>query len=334
MQDPTRRRVLKGSAALAGSALLPALAPAVSAAADNAYPDHPIRMVIPYPPGGAGDIVARMFSPGFGRAIGASIVDDNKAGGAQLIASNFAVQAAPDGYTLYCASSTMSVNPTLFKKLQFDTMKDFSYLTIIASSPLIFVANPSLGVSNIKELVAYAKAHPGKISYSSSGPGTGGHLSVELLKYMAGIDMVHVPYKGAGPALVDLLAGQVQVMCTSPLPAMPHVKDGRLKALGMTSAKRSPIDPSLPTVAEQGFPGYESTLWYTLATQAKTPADVQKRIYDAAMTTLHDAELKKQFEAQGAEVIANTPPEATQYVAAEIKRWGEVITRIGLKGTA
>jgi tripartite-type tricarboxylate transporter receptor subunit TctC len=331
MIDTQRRRLLQGAAALTGIALVPRRS---AAAAVEDFPDHALRLIIPYPPGGAGDIVARMISPGLGQALGQPIVDDNRPGGAQIIATQLAVSAPPDGYTLYLSSTTLSVNPTLMRHLNFDTLNDFAPITIAASSPLVFVAHPSLGVSNIKELVAYAKAHPGAINYGSSGPGTGGHLSVELLKYMAGIDMVHVPYKGAGPALMDLIAGVVKLVCTSPLPAMPQVRDGKLKALGMTSAKRSPIAPDLPTVAEQGYAGYKSSLWYALLTQARTPAPVQRRIYDAAMKTLNDPKLTQQFQSQGAEVIANSPREAHAFIAAEIRRWGDLIERIGLKGSA
>jgi tripartite-type tricarboxylate transporter receptor subunit TctC len=330
MPESSRRKLLKGVVALTGAAAVPSL----RAATENNYPDHAVRMLIPYPPGGAGDIVGRMISPGLGEAFGQAVVNDNRPGGAQLIATQLAVSAPPDGYTLYLASTTLSVNPGLMKHMSFDTMRDLSPITITASSPLVFVAHHSLGVSNIRELVAYAKAHPGKINYGSSGPGTGGHLSVELLKNMAGIDMVHVPYKGAGPALVDLLAGVVQLVCTSPLPAMPHVKDGSLKALAMTGIKRSAIAPDLPTVAEQGYPGYQSTLWYALVTQSHTPASIKKRIYDAAMKSLHNPKLMEQFKSQGAETVANTPQEATAFINAEIARWGQLITRIGLKGTA
>lgn len=331
MPESSRRKLLKRALALSGAALAPRWS---AAASEDNYPDHAIRMIIPYPPGGAGDIVGRMISPGLGQALGQAIVDDNRPGGAQLIATQLTVSAPPDGYTLFLASTTLSVNPSLMKHLSFDTLKDLAPLTIAASSPLVFVAHPSLGVANIHELVAYAKAHPGKINYGSSGPGTGGHLSVELLKNMAGVDMVHVPYKGAGPALVDLLSGVVQLVCTSPLPAMPYVKDGHIKALGMTGVKRSAIAPDLPTVAEQGYPGYQSTLWYALVTQSRTPPAVKKRIYDAAMKTLHDPKLVEQFKRQGAETVANTPQEADAFIRAEIERWGQLINRIGLKGTA
>src|SRR4051812_43276820 len=198
------------------------------------YPQRAVRMLIPYPPGGAGDIVGRLLSAKLTDAFGQQVVVDNRGGGGQVIATQLAATAPPDGYTLFLASATHSINPALRKNLPYDTLKDFAPITVVAQSPLVFVANPSLGVGSIKELIAAARAKPGRINYASSGPGTGGHMSIELLKSMTGIDLVHVPYKGAGPALVDVIAGQVQLMCTSPLPAMPHVKSGRLRALAMT----------------------------------------------------------------------------------------------------
>ena len=193
-------------------------------AAADVYPQRSIRLIVPYPAGGAGDIVGRMLSSRLGENLGQQIVIDNRGGGAQLIATEIAAKAPADGYTLLLASATHSINPGLQKKLPYDTLRDFSSITLVTSSPLVFIANPALGVGTIQELVAAAKAQPGRINYASSGPGTGGHLAVELLSWMAGIKLTHVPYKGAAPALVDLIGGQVQVMCTSPLPAMPHVK--------------------------------------------------------------------------------------------------------------
>ena len=182
------------------------------------YPSKAVRLIVPYPPGGAGDIVGRMLSARLTDAFGQQVVVDNRPGGAQIIATQMTAKAAPDGYTLFLASATHGINPGLLKKLPYDSIKDFAPITLVADSPLLFIAHPSLGVHSIKELVAQAKRRPGRINYASSGPGTGGHLSVELLKWMTGIDLVHVPYKGAGPALTDLIGGQVQMMCTSPLP--------------------------------------------------------------------------------------------------------------------
>jgi tripartite-type tricarboxylate transporter receptor subunit TctC len=238
----------------------------------------------------------------------------------------------PDGHTLFLASATHGINPGLRRgKLPYDTLKDFAPITLVAESPLVFIAHPSLGVGNIKELIAAAKAKPGRINYASSGPGTGGHLSVEMLKHYAGIDMAHVPYKGAGPALIDLIAGQVQAMCTSPLPAMPHVKSGRLKALGMTSRTRSRAAPEVPTVAEQGVPGYESSLWYALLAPAATPQAIVKRVHAETVKILKSSDLAGQLLAQGAEPVGNSPQELQKFVAAEIGRWTKVIEQANIR---
>jgi tripartite-type tricarboxylate transporter receptor subunit TctC len=264
--------------------------------------------------------------------LGQQVVVDNRGGGGQIIASELAANAPPDGHTLFLASATHGINPGLRRgKLPYDTLKDFAPITLVAESPLVFVAHPSLGAGDIRALIAAAKAKPGQINYASSGPGTGGHLSFEMLKHYAGIDVAHIPYKGAGPALVDLIAGQVQAMCTSPLPAMPHVKSGRLKALGMTGRARSRAAPDIPTVAEQGVPGYESTLWYALLAPAATPHAVIQRVHSETVKIIKSSEMSGQLLAQGAEPIGNTPPELQEFIAAEIKRWTNVIVKANIR---
>jgi tripartite-type tricarboxylate transporter receptor subunit TctC len=300
-------------------------APATSWSAE-AYPTRAIRLIIPYPPGGAGDIVGRMLSPKLTEALGQQVVVDNRGGGGQIIATEITAKAPPDGHTLFLASATHGINPGLRRgKLPYDSIKDFAPITLVAESPLVFVAHPSLGVSNIKELIAAAKAKPGRINYASSGPGTGGHLSVELLKFHTGIDLVHVPYKGAGPALIDLVGGQVQMMCTSPLPAMPHVKAGRLRALGMTGAKRSRAAPELPTIAEQGVKGYESSLWYAMLAPAATPQAIIKRVHAETVKIVKSPELAGQLLALGAEPVGNTPQELSRFIKAQIDRWKQLV---------
>jgi tripartite-type tricarboxylate transporter receptor subunit TctC len=320
--DPARRALLRGVAAAACSVGI-AQAPRAFAQG-GAFPTRPVRLIIPYPPGGAGDIVGRLLAAKLQPILAQPIIVDNRGGGAQVIATEATAHAASDGYTLLLASTTHSINPAL-RKLPYDTLNDFTPITLVASSPLVFVAHPSLGVSTIQELVAKAKAQPGKISYGSSGPGTGGHLSVELLKSMAGIDLVHVPYRGAAPALTDLVAGQVQVVCTSPLPAMPHVQSGRLRALAMTGAARSPMWPDIPTVAESGYPGYQSTLWYALIGPAHMPANVVTALHDSTVNALHGDEMKEQLRKQGAEAIGNSAKELDAFLREEIDRWGRVI---------
>ena len=325
--DARRRTLLT---ALAAGGVLAGVAPALRAQA--AFPTHPLHLVIPYPPGGAGDIVGRLLGARLTQVLGQPVVIDNRGGGAQVIATEATAHAAPDGYTIFLASTTHAINPAL-RKLPYDTLNDFTPITLVASSPLVFVVHPSLGVGSIRELVAKAKAEPGRINYGSSGPGTGGHLSVELLKSMAGIDMTHVPYKGAAPALTDLLAGQVQLVCTSPLPAMPHVKAGRLKALALTSAQRSPMWPDLPTVAESGYPGYQSTLWYALLAPAHVPAPVVAALHDAAANALRGPDLKEQLRVQGAEAIGDSPAELDAFLREEVGRWTRVIKTAHITST-
>lgn len=302
----------------------------VAAAADT-YPRHSVRLIVPYPPGGAGDIVGRLLSSRLGENLGQQIVVDNRGGGAQLIATEIAAKAPADGYTLFLASATHSINPGLQKKLPYDTVKDFASISLVTSSPLVFVANQSLGISNIKELVAAAKAQPGRIAYASSGPGTGGHLAVELLSWMAGISLTHVPYKGAGPALIDVIAGQVQIMCTSPLPAMPHVKSGKLRALAMTGSARSRATPEIPTVAEAGYPGYETSLWYALLAPARTPRAIISRLHDETVKVIKAPGMAEQLLAQGAEPIGSSPQEFDAYLRTEIDRWTKLIARANIR---
>ena len=303
---------------------------AAPAQAADPYPQHPIRLIIPYPPGGAGDIVGRMLGNGLAPAFGQQVVSDNRGGGGQIIATQIAANAAPDGYTLFLASATHSINPALRKNLPYDTLKAFAPVTLVAQSPLVFVAHPALKAGSIKELIALAKAQPGRINYASSGPGTGGHMSVELLKSLTGIDLVHIPYKGAGPALIDVVAGQVQIICTSPLPAMPHVKAGRLRALGMTSLERTPAHPEVPAVAET-VPGYQSTLWYALLAPAGTPQAIITRVHAETVTALAAPQMREQLLALGATPVGNSPQELQAFVRAEIERWTRVVKRANIR---
>ncbi|HEV7800273.1 MAG TPA: tripartite tricarboxylate transporter substrate binding protein [Burkholderiales bacterium] len=293
-------------------------------AADSAYPQRAVRMIVPYPPGGAGDIVGRLISAKLTETLGQQVVVDNRGGGGQVIATQLSASAPADGYTLFLASATHSVNPALRKSLPYDTLKDFVPITLVAQSPLVFVAHPSLGVGNIKELIAAARAKPGRINYASSGAGTGGHMSVELLKSMTGIDLVHIPYKGAGPALTDLLGGQVQLMCTSPLPAMPHVKSGKLRALAMTGPKRASFAPDIPAVAET-LPGYATTLWYALLAPAGTPQPIVRRLHDDTVKVVRSKEITRQLDSQGAEPVGNSPQELQKFIQSEIVQWTRLV---------
>lgn len=323
-----RRSFLRLHVAMWTAAWLTGLLPAVcvfQVSAADIYPQRPVRLIIPYPPGGAGDFVGRLLGAKLTEALGQQVVNDNRPGGGQLIATQLAAQAQPDGYTLFLASATHGINPGLRKKLPYDSIRDFAPITLVASSPLIFVAHPSLNVGTIQELVAAAKARPGRINYGSSGPGTGGHLSIEMLKWMTGIDLVHVPYKGAGPALTDLLAGQIQLVCTSPLAALPHVRTGRLRGLAMTSRTRSHAAPDIPTVAESGVPGYESTLWYALLAPAGTPKAILKRLHAETTRAINLPDVTEKLRGLGADPIGSSPEELSKFLKTEIARWTEVI---------
>jgi len=326
MSNDARRAFLLAS-------VLAACAGAIASAAGAAetYPQRAIRLIVPYPPGGAGDIIGRILAARLGEAVRQQVVADNRPGGGQVIATQLTARANPDGYTLLLASTTHAINPGLLKKLPYDSIRDFSAITLVADSPLLFLAHPALEVASIQDLVAAAKSRPGRINYASSGPGTGGHLSVELLKRMTGIDLVHIPYKGAGPALVDLVSGQVQVMCTSPLPSLPHVRAGRLKGLAMTGRARSSAAPEIPTVAESGVPGYESTLWYALLAPAATPQPVTRRLHAETVKAIRLPGVVEQISALGAQPIGSTPQEVTKFLQSEITRWTRLIEQAGIR---
>ena len=298
-------------------------------AAEN-YPQRAVRVIIPFPPGGAGDILGRMVTARLTEALGQQFVNDNRPGGGQVIATELAARANPDGYTLFLASATHAINPALLKKLPYDSIKDFSFITLVADSPLLCVAAPALGANNLKELIAIAKSKPGRINYATSGAGTGGHLAVELIKYNAGIDMVHVPYKGAAPALTDVIGGQVQFMCTSPLAVLPHVKSGRLRAIAMTSSKRSRAAPDIPTVAEQGLAGYQASLWYQMLAPAQTPEPVLKRVHTDLIRILKLPDFIEQLAVQGGEPLGSTPQEARRFTQVEIDRWKNLIRKTNI----
>jgi len=296
------------------------------------YPTKPIRLITPAPPGGATDIMARSLAQKLAEALGQQVVVDNRGGGGTIIATQLTARAVADGHTLLLANAAFGTNPALIKDLPYDTLRDFAPVTLVADSPLVFVAHPSLNVGNIKELIAAAKARPGQINYGSSTPGTGGHLSVEMLKWMAGIDLVHIPYKGAGPAVTALLAGEVPLMCTSPLPTLPHIKSGKLKALAMTGRTRSRALPEVPTVAESGLTGFQSSLWYALMAPADTPTAVIQRLNTETTRIVRLPAVSEQLLAQGADPIGNSPQELATFLRADIERWKNLVREAKISG--
>ncbi len=305
------------------------LAPGGALSAD--YPQRPVRLVIPYPPGGAADIVARTLGQKVGAALNQQVIVDNRAGGGQTIGTDIVAKSPADGQTLLLASITHAINPSLQPKLPYDTTRDFQPISLIAESATVLVVHPSVPAKSVKELIALAKAKPGELNYASSGNGSGGHLAMELFRNLADIQIVHIPYKGAGPALTDMVAGQAQLMLTSPLAAMPHVKAGKLRLLGVSSSKRSPAMPDVPTIAESGLPGYEATLWYCLLVPAGTPHDIIATLNKAAREALQSKDVRERFSAYGVEPTGSTPEEAAAHIDREIRKWRKVIESSNIK---
>ena len=296
------------------------------------FPDRPIRLILPFPPGGPSDIIARLFSQKLGESLGQQVVVDNRGGAAGVIACEIAKRATPDGYTLFQATvGTLSINPGLYPNLPYDPARDFLPVTMLTATPYLLVTYPGLPARSVRELVAYVKSKPHQLNFASGGVGTANHFSMELLKFSAGLDIVHVPYKGTGQAVNDVLAGQVQMMFMNLLPAMPHVKAGKLRGLAVTSAQRSAAAPDIPTIAESGFPGYESTSWHGIVVPAKTPAALVRRLHDEYAKITRRPDVKGRLESQGTAVIGNTPEEFAATIKAETVKWTQVIKAAGIK---
>jgi len=294
------------------------------------YPVRPVRLVVPYVPGGGADIVGRLLAKKLGDALGATIVVDNRPGAGGNLGTDLVAKAAPDGYTLLMGNvGPLTINPSLYAGLPYSPLKDFAPVSLLAVYPNVLVINPSLPANSIGELIACAKAHPRQISYGSAGIGSSTHLAAELLRNMAKIDVVHVPYKGGAQALVDLMAGQIQMYFSSILGALPHVKSGKLRALAVTGAKRSRVAPELPTVAESGFPGYEASNWVGLLVPAATPAPVVERLNREIVRSFRDPEVQEKLSAQGGETETDSPSEFALYMRSEIAKWSRVVKESG-----
>ena len=303
-----------------------------SAAHGQAYPSKPVRMIVAYPPGGGTDIVGRMLAQKLGEALGHAVVVENRGGASGNIGTELAAHAAPDGYTILMGNvAPNAINVSLFENLPFHPIADFAPVSLVASTPNILVVHPSTRARTVEEIVALAKASPGKLNFASAGVGSSSHLAGELFRTLAGAQIVHVPYKGAGPAMVDVLSGQVQLYFATMPAAMPHVKSGKLVAIAVTSAKRSPALPGLPTVAESGVPGYEASTWYGLLAPAHTPSPVIARLHDATVKVLGQASLREKLADQGFEPIGDTPEEFAAYIKSEIGKWGKVIREAGIR---
>jgi tripartite-type tricarboxylate transporter receptor subunit TctC len=300
---------------------------AISAAAHSqVYPSKPIRMIVAYPPGGGTDIVGRMVAQKLGETLGQGIVVENRGGASGNIGTEIAARAAPDGYTVLMGNvAPNAINVSLFKNLPFDPVADFAPVSLVASTPNILVVHPSTPARTVKEVIALAKAKPGTLNFASAGVGSSSHLAGELFRILAGAEIVHVPYKGAGPAMVDVLSGQVQLYFATMPAAMPHVKSGKLVPIAVTSARRSPALPDAPTIAESGVPGYEAATWYGLLAPAHTPATAVARLHENIVKILGDAALRQKLVDQGFDPVGDSPEEFAAYIKSEIAKWGKVI---------
>ena len=296
------------------------------------YPSRAIRWVIPYPAGGGADVIARPIALAMGEMIGQPIVYDNRGGGSGIIAGEIVARSAPDGYTLLVGNPALiTTNPSLYAKMPFDTLKDFIPISKFANVPNMLAAHPSLPARNVQELIDFAKANPGKVNWASSGVGSGGHLAVELIQVKAGIKVVHVAYKGAGPALVGLIGGSVQLLFAGPGVLMQHLKAGRVRALAMGSLQRLPILPEVPTLNESGLPGMESGSWHGLMAPAGTPAGVIKFMHAATVKVLSMPETTARLAADGAIVSGNTPEQFGKDIRAETAMWARVVKEARIK---
>jgi len=299
--------------------------------AAQAYPTKSIRLVAPSTPGDAPDVIARLVAERLSVALGQQVVVENRPGAGGVVGSEIVAKAAPDGYTLIMGNAgSHGINAAVYSKLPYDILKDFAPVSQIAIAPNIFVVNPGLPVTTIQELIAYAKARPGQLSYASGGNGSSSHMSMELLKSMAGIDVVHVPYKGSTPALTDVISGQDAVMSVNMPPAVPHVKAGKLRALAVTTRARTPSMPDLPTVAET-LPGYETVAWFGVLAPAGTPRDVVNRLSAEIGRIARSPEMRERLAGMGAEPVGGTPEEFAAVMARDIAKWTELAKSVGIK---
>jgi tripartite-type tricarboxylate transporter receptor subunit TctC len=307
-----------------------AAGPASAIAQD--YPTRPIKLIVPQSAGGGADILARTIGEKLGQSLGQAVVVDDRPGAAGIIGTDAVAKAAPDGYTLLMgAISTHAINKSLYPTLSYDPVKDFTPVTLVATAPLVLVVHPSVPVSSTRDLIALAKAKPGQLFFGSAGSGNSTHLAGELFKTMAGVDLVHVPYKGATPAETDLMGGQVQVMFTSILSGLPHIKAGKMKALAVTSARRSSIAPELATVAETGLPGYDVNPWYGLFAPAGTPRAIVDKLNREVVRILQLPDVRQRFATLGAEPVGDTPAQFGAFVESEIAKWSKVVADSGAK---
>jgi len=325
-----RRRLILVPALAAVAVFLPAAWS--DGAFAQAFPSKPVKLVIPFPPGGSLDAVGRAIADKLTQMWGQSVVVDNKPGAGGNIGADFVAKSAPDGYTVVMgALSTHAVNPSLYPKMPYDAVKDFAPISLVAITPNVLVVNPSLPVNSVKDLIAYAKANPGKLSFGSGSNGSAGHLAGELFKVDTGTDMVHIPFKGGAPALQALLAGDTQLMFDNLANSMQQVKAGKLKALAVTTEKRSALVPDLPTMAESGVPGFDISTWFGIMAPAGTPPDVIAKWNTDLVKVLNSPDMRERMTAQGAEAAPDTPAEFSAFIARELAKYARIVKASGAK---
>ena len=318
---------------LAGFALATALfAGAPGDALAQSYPSKPIKMIVPFPPGGISDVLARVVAPKLTESLGQPVVVENRPGAGTTIASEMVAKAAPDGYTIYLTDlTTHAISASLYKKLPYDPLKDFTMITTLTSTPLILVVHPSVAATSVKELIAVAKSKPGQLNLAHSGNGTITHLAGQLFKSMAGVDMVHIPYTGSAPATTAILAGEASALFSTVPAALSHVKAGKLRALAVTTAKRSPIVPDVPTVAEAGLPGYEVVLWSGILAPPRLPREIMTRLNTDLQKVLQTPDVKERFASVSAEPSGSTPEQLSAHIRAEIEKYAKLIKEAGVR---
>lgn len=316
----SRRLVLQG---LSATALVP------FSAKSQTFPSKPIRFVMPYAPGGSSEILARPIAQELSRTLGQSVFVDFKPGGGTTIGADFVAKSAPDGHTLVMMLSAHAINATLMPKLPYDTVKDFAPITIAATLPLVVVVPAQSPIKTFQDLIATARAQPGKLTFASAGPGNTSHLSVEYLKSRLGLDMIHVPYKGSGPAIIGLLGGEVNFMFDSLSSSLPQIKAGKFRALAMASARRSRILPDVPTVIESGVADFDVSVWYSILAAANTPPQIVQRLHSEFVRVLRTPDVKEKIESYGYDIVGSTPAEADAFIRSEIVRWAKVVRDSG-----
>jgi tripartite-type tricarboxylate transporter receptor subunit TctC len=317
---------------LAGVAVAVLHAGLAAAQPAEAWPARPIRIIVPFPPAGATDILARAVAFDLQKAFSQTVVGENRPGAGGNLGADMVAKAAPDGYTLLMATvGTHAINVALYAKMPYDAVRDFAPVSLVALVPNLLVVHPSLPVHSVSELIAWARAHPGKLNYASSGNGTSIHLSGELFKSMAALEITHVPYKGSGPAIADLIGGQVQLMFDNLPSALPHARGGKLRALAVTSARRSPAAPELPTVAEAGLPGYEASAWFGIAAPAATPREIVSKLNAAIARGLQSNETRERLSGQGAEPVGGSPEQFAEHIRTELAKWAKVVKASGAR---